>query len=216
MSLESQNALQPDPDEANPSGQEHLAGEDAPAPAGERRLSRRAAWLAMGAVVLALVLVWMAPGIHEDQDRADDLADSAAVGRPAPLSFTLKDMHGVDVKLASFKGKVILLNFWATWCGPCVTEIPWLVEMQKTYGNDIVVLGVSIDDTADALKPYAAKMQMNYPVLVGAERQDVQDAYGPMFGIPVSVFIDREGTIAMRHTGIASKEQMEKWIQALL
>jgi thiol-disulfide isomerase/thioredoxin len=155
----------------------------------------------------------MAPGIEHS---SSDPGDAAAVGRPAPLQFTLKDMNGVDVKLESFRGKVILLNFWATWCPPCVYEIPGLVELQTKYRDDLVVLGVSIDDTPEALKPYASKMQMNYPVLVGLERQDVQDAYGPMFGIPVSVFVDRDGTIARRHSGIVSKEQMEDWIKALL
>ena len=178
------------------------------------RLSRRASWLAMGLVALALGLLWMAPAIEHYESL--DPGDLAAVGRPAPLQFTLKDMNGVDVKLESFRGKVILLNFWATWCSPCVYEIPGLVELQTRYRDDLVVLGVSIDDTPEALKPYASKMQMNYPVLVGLERQDVQDAYGPMFGIPVSVFIDRTGTIARRHSGIASKEEMEDWIKALL
>jgi thiol-disulfide isomerase/thioredoxin len=177
-----------------------------PAIAGEGRLSRRGALLAMGAVALAIALVWMAPGTQ----------DSHGEGESAPLHFTLKDMNGVDVKLASFKGKVILVNFWATWCGPCELEIPWLVELQKAYRDDLVVLGVSIDDTAEQLKPYAATKKMNYPVLVGLDRQDVQDAFGPLFGIPVSVFIDRNGTIVRRHSGIATKEQFEKEIKQLL
>ncbi len=184
-------------------------------PDGERRLSRRAAWLAMGAVALALGLVWVAPGV-EDDTHVDEKVDAAAVGKPAPLHFTLKDMNGVDVKLASFKGKVILMNFWATWCGPCELEIPWLVQMQKEYPDDVVILGVSIDDTAEMLKPYAAKKQMNYPVLVGLDREDVQDAFGPLFGIPVSVFIDRDGKIAKRHSALLTKEQMEQEIKALL
>ena len=180
----------------------------------ERRLSRRAAWLAMAAVVAALVLVWLAPGIGRDAEI--DPADAALIGRPAPMHFTLKDMNGVDVKLSSFRGKVVLINFWATWCGPCEVEIPDLVEVQKAYKNDVVVLGVSIDDTAEQLKPYASEKKMNYPVLVGLDRQDMQDAYGPLFGIPVSVLIDREGTIAHRHSGILSKEQMEEWINDVL
>ena len=65
---------------------------------------------------------------------------------PRKLDFTLKDMHGVDVQLESFKGKVILLNFWATWCGPCQAEIPSLVELQEQYKDDLVVLGLSVDD----------------------------------------------------------------------
>ena len=185
--------------------------------AGEpRRLSRRASWLAMGAVLLALVLVWIAPGVNDEHEDLDARVDAAAVGRPAPLHFTMKDMNGKDVAFSSFKNKVIVVNFWATWCGPCELEIPWLVELQKKYSGDLVVLGVSIDDTAETLKPYAEQKKMNYPVLVGLNREDVQDAFGPMMGVPVSVFIDRQGMIARRHTGIASQEQMDAWIQALL
>jgi thiol-disulfide isomerase/thioredoxin len=213
-------------------GQDALANEigdstlSAPA-----RPSRRAAWLAMGAVALALGLLWLAPGAGDKgtptaaTTRAGDATtpsdpdaatDALAVGKPAPLQFTMKDMNGVDVKLASFKGKVILLNFWATWCGPCRAEIPSLVALQQTYGQDLVVLGVSVDDPLEKLKPYATEMQMNYPVLVGKDRQDVQDAYGPLWGIPVSVFVDRDGKIWKRHSGIASKDQFEKEIKALL
>jgi cytochrome c biogenesis protein CcmG/thiol:disulfide interchange protein DsbE len=189
------------------------------------RLSRRGAWLAMGAVALALVLVYFAPGVGPETQKPpagtgapddDAKVDAAYVGRQAPLHFTLKDMNGVDVKLDSFKGKVILLNFWATWCPPCELEIPWLVEIQTDHPNDLVVLGVSIDDTPEKLKPYAAGKKMNYPVLVGRDREDVQDAFGPLFGIPVSVFIDRDGKITRRHSGIATKAQFEKEIKGLL
>lgn len=189
-------------------------------PEGHGGMSRGAAWLAMGAVALALLLVYLAPGVTDshvdDLVSGDAAADSAAVGRPAPLHFTLKDMNGVDVSLQSFKGKVVLVNFWATWCGPCELEIPWLVELQRTYRDDLVVLGVSMDDTAAQLKPYAADKKMNYPVLVGLDRDDVKDAFGPLFGIPVTIFIDRDGVIARRHSGIASKDQFEKEIKALL
>jgi thiol-disulfide isomerase/thioredoxin len=200
------------------------------------RPSRKSAWLAMGAVAVALGLLWLAPGnggstatqssqpqatqaLPPDSDGVADpdvAADASAVGKPAPLQFTMQDMNGVDVKLASFKGKVILLNFWATWCGPCRAEIPSLVELQKQYGDQLVVLGVSIDDPLNKLKPYATEMHMNYPVLVGKDRQDVQDAFGPLFGIPVSVFVDRDGKIWKRHSGIATKEQFDREIKALL
>ena len=131
--------------------------------------------------------------------------DVKATGKPAPLHFTLKDMNGADVKLASFKGKVILLNFWATWCGPCKAEIPSLVELQQQYADDLVVLGFSVDDTVDKMKPYAAQYKINYPLLVGNGREDVQEAFGPLFGIPVSVIIGRDGKIAKKHSGIATK-----------
>jgi thiol-disulfide isomerase/thioredoxin len=205
------------------------SGGDAPTPgATDERPSRKAAWLAMGAVALALGLIWVAPGVNDGSKGATqqgqgavienpgDPEDADITGKPAPLQFTLKDMNGVDVKLANFKGKVILLNFWATWCGPCRAEIPSLVKLQEQYGKDLVILGVSVDDPIEKLKPYATEMKMNYPVLVGNGRDDVQDAYGPLWGIPVSVFVDRDGKIAKKHSGIASKDQFEREIKALL
>ena len=199
----------------------------ADAPAGESRLSRKAAWLAMGAVTLALALIWMAPGIdHVDEPSATgggtaagspgEPEDAAAAGKPARLDFKLKDMNGVDVRLDSFKGKVILLNFWATWCGPCKAEIPSLVELQEKYADDLVVLGFSVDEPAATMKPYAEQYGGNYPLLVGNGREDVQNAFGPLLGIPVSVIIGRDGIIAKKHTGIGTKEQFEQEIKALL
>jgi cytochrome c biogenesis protein CcmG/thiol:disulfide interchange protein DsbE len=189
------------------------------------RMSRRlGAWLGMGAVLVALLLLMMLPGpagIDEPPPSADaghsaDGTGTAGARQPARLDFTLKDMDGVDVKLAAFQGKVIVLNFWATWCGPCRIEIPYLIELQRQYPDDLVVLGVSVDDTADKLKPYAAEMKINYPLLVGNGRQDFLDAYGPFWGIPVSVFIGRDGMIHKKHTGFASKEHFEHEIKALL
>jgi thiol-disulfide isomerase/thioredoxin len=205
-------------------GQDEVGqGPDAATPA-EARLSRRNAWLAMGAVALALGLIWMAPGLSDthvdpatgEADYPGEPGDAAAAGKAAPLHFTLKDMNGVDVKLAAFKGKVILLNFWATWCGPCKAEIPSLVELQDQYPDDLVILGFSVDDTVEKMRPYAAEYQINYPLLVGNGREDVQEAFGPLYGIPVSVIIDREGNIAKKHSGIATKAQFEREIKALL
>jgi thiol-disulfide isomerase/thioredoxin len=207
----------------------------APAPdVPERRPSKVAVFIAMAAVAIAILIVMLAPGAETpiapeetkgaltgspNSAEEDAAADAKLSGKAAPLQFTLKDMNGVDVKLASFKGKPIVLNFWATWCGPCRAEIPSLVELQKAYtdeGKDVVILGISVDDPIEKLKPYASQMKMNYPVLVGNGRDDVQDAFGPLWGIPVTVFIDREGRIAKKHSGIASKEQFEQEIKALL
>ncbi len=146
-----------------------------------------------------------------------DAAACDAKAKPANLNFTLKDMHGKDVNFASFKGKVILLDFWATWCGPCKIEIPAFVELQNKYRNNgLQVLGVSVDDTVDKLRPFATQFKMNYPVLVGANREDVQDAYGPMYGIPVTFLISRDAKVCRKHTGMATKQQFEREIRALL
>jgi peroxiredoxin len=196
------------------------------APPGAPRPSRRSAWIAMGAVLLALTLLMFVPSLEPQDpnapppraDGADEDADGdgALVGKLAPMQFTLKDMNGVDVRLASFKGKVVVLNFWATWCGPCKAEIPDLVALQTQYRDDLVVLGVSVDDTPEKMKPYAERYQINYPLLVGNGREDFQNAYGPLWGIPVSVVIGRDGRVASKHSGIASREQFERTIKPLI
>jgi peroxiredoxin len=183
-------------------------------PLPEPRLSRRAAWIAMGSVALALGLLWAAADLTDPH--IEDPTDAEAIGRMAPLDYTVKDMNGADVHLASYKGKIILLNFWATWCPPCKVEIPDLIELQEQYKNDIVVLGFSVDDTPEQLRPFAEEYQMNYPVLVGLGHENIQEAYGPMWGIPVTIIIDRDGRIAKKQSGIRTKEQIEREILALL
>ena len=221
MSTEPENP-QNDPVQHTPGDELPYAEDEAAEPEATRRTSRKAMWLAMGAVALALGLIWLAPGVgHFDESSptseiSGDPDDAKATGQVAPMHFTLKDMNGADVNLASFKGKVVLINFWATWCGPCRAEIPSLVELQDQYRDDLAILGVSIDDPADKLKPYAAEFKMNYPVLVGNGHQDMQDAFGPLYGIPVSVIVGRDGRIAKKHSGIATKEQFEREIKALL
>jgi peroxiredoxin len=138
--------------------------------------------------------------------------------KPANLGFTVKDMNGRDVNLSSFKGKVILLNFWATWCGPCKVEIPGFVELYNGYKDKgFVVLGVSTDDSPEQLRKFAQQMNISYPVLVGSDRSDItDDAYGPMWGIPVSFLIAKDGTICHRYMGLATKEQLERELNVLL
>jgi peroxiredoxin len=137
-------------------------------------------------------------------------------GKIANLDFTLKDINGRDVALTDYKGKVILLDFWATWCAPCKIEIPGFVELYKKYkSSGFVVLGVSMDDDPAAVKPFSQKLKMNYPVLFGAGRDDLQNAY-PSPGLPTSFIIDRDGRICAQHTGFASKEQFEREIKPLM
>ena len=140
-----------------------------------------------------------------------------ANAKPANLNFTLKDVQGKNVRLSDYKGKVILLDFWATWCGPCKVEIPWFVEFQQKYGaQGLQVIGVSVDDTVEKLKPYVKEYKMNYPVLQGLNHDDIQDAYGPLWGIPVTTIISRDAKICAKHSGISTKENFEKEIKSLL
>lgn len=140
-----------------------------------------------------------------------------ADAKPANLNFTMKDLDGKDVALSSYKGKVVLLNFWATWCGPCKAEIPMFVEFQKEYASKgFTVVGYSVDDEAPKARAFANEFKMNYPILLGLGREDVQEAFGPMWGIPVSVIIDRKGKVCQKHVGLPSKGELEKEIKALL
>jgi thiol-disulfide isomerase/thioredoxin len=188
--------------------------------------------IAMAATVIALLAISI-PFVFEDHVDAEPAAvtdpiapvashedDSAACmvdATPAKLDFTMQDLDGKDVPLSSFKGKVILLNFWATWCGPCKAEIPGFVELQDQYGKDgLVVVGYSVDDEAPKARAFANEYKINYPVLLGLGREDVQDAYGPIWGIPASFIISREGKVCQKHLGIAPKAVFEKQIKALL
>jgi thiol-disulfide isomerase/thioredoxin len=140
-----------------------------------------------------------------------------ANAKPANLNFTMKDMNNKSVRLADFKGKVLLIDFWATWCGPCKVEIPWFVEFQQKYGPaGLQVVGISVDDTVDKLKPYVAQYKMNYPVLQGLGHDDVQNAYGPLWGIPVTAVVSRDGKICTKHTGMGTKQSFENEIKSLL
>jgi thiol-disulfide isomerase/thioredoxin len=173
----------------------------------------------VGALALSLLTLNVdLPGVFDHADAAGPAASACpADAKPANLNFTLKDIDGKDVKLASLSGKVILLDFWATWCGPCKIEIPWFVEFQNKYGKDgLQVVGVSVDDTVDKLKPFVSAMKMNYLTLQGLGHDDLQDAFGPMWGIPVTVVISRDGKVCAKHTGMSSKESFEKQIKSLL
>jgi peroxiredoxin len=177
--------------------------------------SRWIAAIAAACALALLVVPWM---LHSDAApvKADTAAEPRkAEGIPANLDLTLQDMNGHAVRLADYKGKIILLNVWATWCGPCQLEIPELIETYAKYKDQgVVVLGVSLDDTAQMLRDYAPKMQMNYPLLL--MQDDFDAAYGPIFGVPVTFFIDRDGTITRRHFGPVSKEQVDREIKSLL
>jgi len=181
-------------------------------------------WLAAAVVLVAVYLTVpgmplpeLRPITGDDAEAATDGASCPANAKKANLGFTVDDMNGKPVSLASYKGKVILLDFWATWCGPCKAEIPNFVELQDAYKDKgLAVLGLSVDDTVDKLKPFATEFKMNYPVLVGLGRDDVQDAFGPVWGIPTTFLISRDGRICRKNTGIQGKVKYERDIKALL
>jgi peroxiredoxin len=141
----------------------------------------------------------------------------AAKAVPAKLNFTLKDADDKKVKLVDYKGKVIVLNFWATWCEPCGTEIPEFVELQKQYEpQGVQFIGISIDDTPARLRPYIAEHPMNYPVLQGRSNEGVIDAYGPVSIMPTTILIKRDGNLCKRFRGAVTKDALEHELKSLL
>jgi thiol-disulfide isomerase/thioredoxin len=177
-----------------------------PSPTSTRLTGRWAAAL----VVAALIASWpaCAPGGTRPKD-----------GKLANLRFTLKDMHGKAVNLEeTFKGKALLLNFWATWCTPCKYEIPMLVELQEKYQDKgFTVVGITTDDPPDQdLRTFAATYKINYPVLSALGQDAVQEAYEASITIPVSWFIRPDGTVLLKHEGIQKKEWFEQQILQIL
>jgi thiol-disulfide isomerase/thioredoxin len=186
--------------------------------------------VALAALTITTEMPWLS-GRHPEMTTAPVSEAPAETAREAPpemltcpadakaanLQFTLNDHLGKRVQLSEYKGKVILLDFWATWCGPCKVEIPHFVEFQDKYGKDgLQIVGVSVDDTPDQLVPYVRTMKINYPILQGLGHDDLQEAYGPLVGIPVSVIISRDGKICATHTGLTGKDVFEREIKALL
>lgn len=136
--------------------------------------------------------------------------------KPAP-DFTLQDANGAAVKLSDLRGKVVLLNFWATWCGPCTVEIPWFVEFEQQYkSKGFEVVGVSMDEDGwPAIKPFVAEHKMNYRVLLGTD--SVSQLYGGVESLPTTFIIDRDGKFAFSpHIGLAGKDEYLNEIQTLL
>lgn len=135
--------------------------------------------------------------------------------KPAP-DFTLRDAAGKPVKLSDFRGQVVLLNFWATWCAPCKVEIPWFVEFEQKYGQrGFAALGVSFDDDGwQSVTPYMQTKQMNYPVVLGNE--EVERLYGGLGALPTTLILDKSGRIAVTHVGLCLRSDYESEIKALL
>jgi len=145
-----------------------------------------------------------AASLKPDKDRKD-----------AP-EFALKDADGKLVHLSDYRGKVVLLDFWATWCGPCRIEIPWFTEMQKkNKDRGFEVLGVSMDDEGwEVVKPFLADLQVNYRVVIGNDA--TATLYGGVDALPTTFLIDRGGKIAAVHVGLTSKKDLEDGVEQLL
>jgi peroxiredoxin len=162
----------------------------------------------IGAVFIAAMLF--------GQDGAG-VKDTNPTSKPAPApSWQLRDVDGQTVHSADFKGKVVILDFWATWCGPCRVEIPGFIELQKQYAKQgLAVIGVSVDEASPTeVKKFAQQLGVNYPVVLADA--NTTRAFGGIEAIPTTFVIDRAGRIIKQHLGFTEKEEFEKEIKPLL
>ena len=160
--------------------------------------------------IVALCLV----GLYIASRRTAAKPKPAASGNAAP-DFTVTDIDGRKLTLSDLKGKVVLLDFWATWCTPCRAEIPHFVEMQNKYGpQGFQVIGISMDDDAKPVREFYQQYKMNYPVAVGDDK--LADQFGGVMGLPVNFLIDREGRIHSKHLGATDVSVFDEEVTALL
>jgi cytochrome c biogenesis protein CcmG/thiol:disulfide interchange protein DsbE len=167
-------------------------------------------WLRAGLAAAALA-AWPACAI----DEFDEPGEVPSSGTPT-LDYVLKDMNGADVRLADFKGRPLVINFWATWCAPCKAEIPWLVEFAEKYRDErLAVVGISVDDAPEDIRRFADEYQVTYPMLVGLGHDDLREAFDASMIIPVSWLIKADGTVFAKAVGIHSKEWFDDKIKAM-
>jgi peroxiredoxin len=164
--------------------------------------------------VAAMIALMLVVGVRSARRRHNPSAAQAEGGQ-AP-DFALASLEGKTVRLSDYRGKAILLNFWATWCEPCKIEMPWFVELQKQYGPaGLQILGVAMDDgSPKEIAAFAKEMGVNYPVLIGKE--EVGDAYGGIPYLPETFFIDRNGKVVDKALGLKGRGEFEDSIKKIL
>ena len=181
--------------------------------------------LIIGTVIVLIGVTFYADRVTRLRPRnAVDGTVHADLGTPQP-EVTFKDLDGKDVPLSQYKGKVVLVNFWATWCEPCQVEIPWLIEMQQKYASEgFTILGVDADDEGNnVVSAYTAKerfnvngqkLPMNYPILRGNDA--VADKFGGLLGYPTSFLISRDGKIVKKVQGLVDYDEIKNAIEGQL
>jgi peroxiredoxin len=197
------------------------AGDPARPPVPPRRPGGKWALAAVSALALALLTFPMLTS-NPGRSGVTRVADAELPGNAvcsgegaANYDFTLRGPSGETVSLEQYRGQVVLLNFWGTWCPPCRVEVPAFVEVQEAYRDrGFVIIGVAVEDTVEAVRAFAAEMKVNYPLAM--TQDDIEHAYGPIYGLPLSYFIARDGSICRKHFGELTKERVEKEIIPLL
>jgi peroxiredoxin len=166
-------------------------------------------------VVAFVVAVMLYVGVHKARQSGASLTSHLKLSSPAP-DFSLVSLDGKTTRLSDFRGKAVLLNFWATWCGPCKIEMPWFVDFQKQYESQgLQIVGVAMDDASkEDISKFAKDMGVNYPILIGKEA--VGDQYGGVPALPETFIITRDGKIMDKIIGLRGKAEIEDAIKKAL
>lgn len=179
---------------------------------GETSVNRNPLALVVVAFVIALGIY---VGYHKARRTGPAFASHLTQSSPAP-DFSLEALDGKTMRLSDLRGKAVLLNFWATWCGPCKIEMPWFVELQNQYAaQGLQIVGVAMDDASkEDIGKFAKDMGVNYPILIGKE--SVGDQYGGVPALPESFLIGRDGKIVDKIIGLRGKAEIEDAIKKAL
>lgn len=180
---------------------------------------KRNIFILMLVIFTVTLMLWV--GRQAARNRAasgQPLTGRSLKGALAP-DFELKSLDGKTVRLSDYRGKAVLLNFWATWCAPCKIEMPWFVDLQKQYGEQgLQVIGVAMDDDAEKdstkIAAFVKEMNLNYVVLLGNDK--VGDAFGGVDGLPTTFYIGRDGRVLSAVSGLVSHSEIEDNIKKAL
>jgi thiol-disulfide isomerase/thioredoxin len=182
---------------------------------------KKGIFIAAGVVALLAVMVWA-----DHKFPAAGMSSTSAPAKPTDApTVTLKDLSDKDVNLQQYKGQVVLVNFWATWCAPCKVEIPWMIEFQQKYSpSGFTILGVSMDeDGKKAIQPFLDKERfdvngqkeaMSYPILLGSDA--IAEKFGGVLGLPTSMLFNRDGKKVKTIVGLVNHDDLSKAIESLL
>ncbi len=179
------------------------------------------------AFIAILLLMTVALFGCEKNDKNDLKSETPAVNQNTPMThnstdlkkapeFSLRSVSGKEVKLSDYKGKVVIVDFWATWCPPCRKGIPDLIDLQKKYKDNLVIIGISVDgtNTINDVKPFVKDQGINYPIVFTSEK--VINDFGGIEAIPTSFIIDKDGNIVDSHVGLVPKDVLSNKIETLI